>query len=154
ISDNFIWMADDTYIMQPVSRIPVLHRGPYDSILQRYQERGRVDNYYVQRMVRTNAKLKELGVETPLCYELHVPFVISNKRWLEVRQHIASDLNELSMYGNLCKIGGTKTKDVRVRQKDWIPQGPFASSHERTFGSNSLGRKVRELFGERSVYEK
>lgn len=152
ISDNFIWMADDAYIMQPIRSIPVLHRGTYDRVIERHQ--ARVYNYYVQRMIRTNAKLKELGIQSPLCYELHVPFVISKKKWLQVREHITPALNKLSMYGNLCKIGGTKTKDVKVRQKDWIPQGPFASSHERTFGTNSLGKKVRELFPERSIHEK
>lgn len=152
ISEDFIWMADDTYIMQPIRKVPIMHRGTYDRLLERYE--GRVYNYYVQRMIKTNIKLKGLGVQNPLCYELHVPFVISKKKWLQVSEHITPDLNKLSMYGNLCNLGGIKTRDVKVRQKDWIPQGPFASSHERTFGSNSLGRKVRELFGERSVYEK
>jgi hypothetical protein len=152
ISEDFIWMADDTYIMQPIRRIPVMHRGTYDKILERYQ--NKVYNYYVQRMIKTNTKLKELGIESPLCYELHVPFVVNKKKWLQIAEHITPDLNKLSMYGNLCKLGGTRTRDVKVRQKDWVPEGVFASSHERTFGSNSLGKKVREQFGERSVYEK
>lgn len=150
ISENFVWMADDMYFMRRVWRIPVLHRGTYDEVLERYTNRPY--NFYVHRMRRTNETLKKMGVENPLCYELHVPFVINKQKWLEL--NIPKDLNKLSMYGNLCKIGGTKTEDVKVRQKDWIPQGPFASSHERTFGTNSLGKKVRELFPERSIYEK
>lgn len=152
VSEEFIWLHDDTYFMQPIRKIPILHRGTYDEVLEKYQNRR--FNYYVQRQIRTNARLKDLGIENPLCYELHVPFVISKKRWLEVREYITPDLNKLSMYGNLCKIGGTKTRDVKVRQKDWVPEGVFASSHERTFGTNSLGKKVRELFPERSIYEK
>lgn len=152
VSEEFIWLHDDTYFMQPIRKIPILHRGTYDEVLEKYKNRR--FNYYVQRQIRTNARLKDLGIENPLCYELHVPFVISKKRWLEVREYITPDLNKLSMYGNLCKIGGTKTRDVKVRQKDWVPEGVFASSHERTFGSNSLGKKVRELFPERSIYEK
>lgn len=158
VSDNFIWMADDMYFMQKVYRIPVLHRGSYDDVLAKYENRR--FNYYVQRQIKTNEKLKSIGINNPLCYEIHVPFVINKKKWMSVREHITPEFNKLSMYGNLCNIGGTKPKyknsnfDVKVRQKDWIPDGAFASSHDATFGTNSLGKLVRERFSERSEYEK
>lgn len=152
ISDDFIWMADDMYIMQSIRKIPTLHRGSYDDLIEKYAARHH--NFYVQRMIKTNKILKELGVKSPLCYELHIPVTINKKKWLRVSEHITQDLNKLSMYANLNNLGGTKTKDVKVRKKDWIPKGSFASSHERTFDTNSLGRKVRDMFGERSEYEK
>lgn len=151
VSEDFIWMHDDMYIMEKIHAIPTHHRGTYDQVLEKY--RSRRFNYYVQRQIKTNEKLKSMGIENPLCYELHVPFVIDKKNWLSVREHITPEFNKLSMYGNLCNIGGTKTKDVKVRTKDWIPKGAFASSYDSTFGTNSLGKVVRERFSERSEYE-
>lgn len=149
ISDNFIWMADDMYFMKKIWQIPVLHRGSYDEIIESYENRKY--NFYVQRMIKTNNKLKEMGIEKPLCYEVHVPFVINKKKWNALQ--IPNGYNKLSMYGNLCKLGGAKTKDVKVRAKDWIPKGAFASSYDNTFRSNSLGSLVREMFPEKSEYE-
>lgn len=149
ISEDFIWMADDMYFMKKTDRIPVLHRGHYDEILDKYSTRP--INFYINRMIRTNEKLKQMGIEKPLCYEVHAPFVINKKRWIDLS--IPDTYNKLSMYGNLSDLGGIKTKDVKVRQKDWIPEGAFASSYDRTFGTNSLGKKVREMFSEESEYE-
>ncbi len=149
ISENFIWMHDDMYFMKPVYRIPIFHRGSYEEILEKYGHRY---NYYINRMQKTNSKLKEMGIEKPLCYEVHVPFVVNKKKWLEL--DIPDGYNKLSMYGNLCRLGGAKTKDVKVRQKDWIPKGAFASSYEATFKTNSLGNLIRDMFLERSIYEK
>lgn len=152
ISENFIWMHDDMYFMGRIYSIPILHRGTYDEILESYENRRY--NFYVQRMIATNEKLKSMGIDKPLCYEVHAPFVISKKKWHKVSEHIAPEFNKLSMYGNLCSIGGAKTKDVKVRQKNWIPQGNFASSYDATFGTNNLGKLVRERFSKRSEYER
>jgi hypothetical protein len=150
ISANFVWMADDMYFMRPIRKIPVLHRGYYDEIIETYKNRR--FNFYVQRMIRTNDALKRMGVDNPLCYEVHAPFVINKGKWLAL--NAPSALNKLSMYGNIYKIGGIKTKDMKVRAKDWVPKGTFASSYDNTFGSNSLGKIIREMFPEECEYER
>lgn len=150
ISENFIWMADDMYFMKPVQTIPVLHRGAYDDIIASYSHR--LHNFYVNRMIKTNEKLKSMGIEKPLCYEVHAPFVINKSKWNKLE--IPGDYNKLSMYGNLCNLGGTKTKDVKVRSKDWVPKGCFASSYDNTFRTNRLGKLIREIFPEKSEYER
>lgn len=153
ISDEFIFMHDDMFIMKPIEDIPVHHRGYYRDVIGKYQGKH-IRNYYTRRMQKTYQVLQKLGIDDPLCYELHIPFVISKSKWKKVAQYITPELNKLSMYGNLCSIGGTKIKDVKVRTKDWIPQGAFASSHDTTFRTNSLGKLVRELFPDMSEYEK
>lgn len=149
ISDDFIWMADDMYFMEKIDNIPVLHKGTYDELLEKY---GLRNNFYINRAIKTNDHLKSLGIKSPLCYETHAPFVINKKKWREL--NISAEYNKLSMYGNQCSLGGTKTEDVKVRQKDRIPNGPFASSYDVTFNTNSLGKLIREMFPERSIYEK
>ena len=149
ITDDFIWIADDMYILEKLNKLPVLHRGTYDEVIASY---GRKTNYYIYRMQQTNDYLKSLDIENPLCYELHVPFMINKKKWLEINPPV--EYNKLSVYGNLANIGGIKSKDVKVRTKDWIPTGAFASSHESTFNRNQIGKIIKEKFTEKSIYEK
>lgn len=152
ISEDFIWMADDMYIMKPIEKIPVYHRGTYADILEGYKDvQG---NFYVDRMRKTDRMLRSMGIEYPLCYEAHIPFVINKEKWRKVRGHITPKLNKLSMYGNLNKIGGTYMNDVKVRTRDWVPDGTFISTHEQTFDLNQVGTFVRTTFKKKSEYEK
>jgi hypothetical protein len=152
ISDNFIWMSDDMFIMKPLETLPIHHRGFIRDILAGYKGR-RKTNYYTQRMQRTYNKLLQLGVKDPLCYELHIPFLINKQKWNEVAKYIKGDYNKLTMYGNLHNIGGTKIDDVKVRTRDWVPKGAFISTHDSTFGVNAAGRLVREKFNEKGQYD-
>lgn len=152
ISDDFIYMHDDQYIMKPIEDIPVHHRGYYKDVVRYYMSRHR-HSFYTLRMRRTFERLKKLGIEDPLCYELHIPFVINKSMWNGVSQHITKDLNKLSMYGNLNNIGGTEIKDVKVRSKDIIPTGNFVSTHDNTFLINQAGKMIRDKFNEKSQYE-
>lgn len=153
VSNNFIFMHDDFYIMNKVYQIPTFHRGSYKSILERYQIR-RKRGFYVLRMERTYKKLISMGVTDPLCYELHIPFVINKKKWESVSRHITKDLNKLSMYGNLNKLGGTQISDVKVHSRDKIPNGNFISTHDTTFGTNQVGKLIRDKFSVRCKYER
>jgi len=152
ISEKFIWTHDDIFIMNRRLNIPVYHRGFMRDILDEYKSKSKY-NYYVRRMQNTYKKLVSMGISNPLCYELHVPFIITKKKWLDVSQYITHDLNKLTMYANLNNLGGVKTKDVKVRNKDKLPSGGFISTHDATFGSNSAGALIRDKFKEKCRYE-
>lgn len=152
ISDDFIWIPDDVFIMQKLTKLSVYHRGKYADIIKEYKKKGK-RNYYTERMQRTYNHLLMLGVEDPLCYELHVPFVINKEKWNSIKPHVKKDHNKLSMYGNLNDIGGTKARDVKVRRDSPYPTGHFVSTHDSTFGSNKIGKMIRDKFPERSIYE-
>lgn len=153
VAENFYWWPDDTYLLRPLKTIPPMHRGPLSAIVDTYRQKGRF-NYYTQRMNKTYNRLVAMGVETPLCYELHIPFLINKNKWNQYSKYITKELNKLTMYGNLNKIGGQRMSDVKVRRKDIPTKGYFVSTHDATFGSNETGRKIRELFPDRSVYER
>jgi hypothetical protein len=145
-------MADDMYIVNKVDSVPVLHRGRYIDIINGYK-RLRKYNYYTQRMQRTYNKLIKLGIQNPLCYELHVPFMIDKSKWNDVSIHITPDVNKLSMYANLIGLEGKKVPDVKVRSRDWIPPGDFISTHDSTFGVNKVGHMIRTKFNEKGEYD-
>lgn len=150
VTEDFVFMHDDMYVLQKITKIPVYHRGPYEEVIEKYTRR--FANYYIRRMRVTNHYLKTQGIKKPLCYELHVPFVFNKKKLMQLE--LDERFNKLSLYGNTYKIGGIKKlKDVKVRNKEWLPTGKFASSHDNTFNRNKLGKTLREMFNEKSVYE-
>lgn len=153
ISEDFIWMPDDVFIMKNITKIPTHHRGRYEHILESYKYAHK-HNFYINRMQKTYNHMLMLGVKDPLCYELHMPFVINKQKWNDIKRFVKRDHNKLSMYGNLNNIGGTKIKDCKVRKRDWVPNGTFISTHDSTFGSNASGEVIRSTFSERSEYEK
>lgn len=153
ISGSFYWIPDDVFIMNLIDHLGVFHRGTYDRVIGRYTSRGKL-NYYIKRMIDTRDKLISLGVDNPLCYELHIPLLIDKSKWIKIREHITPNLNKISMYSNLNNLGGSMMKDVKVRTNDWIPSGDFISTYDGTFNINSAGKLIRETFNEKGQYEK
>lgn len=152
ISKNFIWWHDDIYLLKKLAKVPYMHRGSYRNIIDSYSAKGRF-NFYTRRMTKTYNKLLTMGIKIPLCYELHIPVVINKNKWNDISKYITKDVNKLSMYGNLHKVGGLMMKDVKVRNKSVVPKGFFISTHDASFGSNEAGEMIRQMFNERSDYE-
>lgn len=152
ISEDFIYMHDDMYILKPITRLEVHHRGLYVDIINNYQQRD-IYNFYVERMRRTYNKLLQLEIKQPLCYELHIPFMINKTKWRAVRSNLTPQLNKLSMYGNLNHIGGTTMPDVKVRTKNYIPDDTFISTHDASFNTGYAGQYIKELFNKPYKYE-
>lgn len=153
VSEDFILMHDDQFIMKPIKHLPVYHRGQLLEVLAAYKSRRR-KNYYITRMHRTYNKLLQMGISKPLCYEMHIPFVINKQKWTAIAQLVKGSYNKLSMYGNINNIGGTKTIDVKVRRKEWVPQGKFASTDDATFGTNNIGKLIKNTFKEAGPHER
>ena len=152
ISSDFIWMSDDIFVMEKISELPVSHRGEYAGICKEYRLANN-QTYYTRRMERTRDRLIDLGIEKPLCYELHMPFVINKRKWNNIRMEINNKLNKLSMYGNLNRIGGTMVEDCKTRSLKLIPEGPFISTFDDVFERGAAGQLIREKFNRRSPYE-
>src|SRR5690606_31556781 len=106
VADVFLLMNDDFFVMKPVPRMPVLHRGPVDRVEAYYASRAR--GLYLRGRRETRDLLASLGHHRPLSYELHVPMPMRKSRVLEVLD-IGRDLEVLhkrTLYGNLYGIGG------------------------------------------------
>ena len=152
VSSSFIYLHDDMYTLRPIKSIPIHHRGLYRDIVQEYQEAGK-NTFYTKRMQTTYTRLLSMGIKDPLCYELHIPFVINKAKWLKFASHITPDVNKLSMYGNLNEIGGTKINDVKVRRGGYCNNDMFVSTHDGSFNNSEVGRAIRTMFNEKSPYE-
>ena len=131
VSDPFILMNDDFYIVQPMPAIPPLHRGPVSGVLADYGSRYGRYTTYAKGMEATAQLLAGMGHPAPLSYELHVPMVVDKAAMLRViamGEHLPV-LHKRTLYGNLAGVGGEYMADVKVAKPgERIPHGPFLSS--------------------------
>lgn len=119
LGDRFILMNDDFFVLRPVERILPCHRGFLADSIRSCRER-----YYLAAMRATQDFLWERGVSGPLDYSLHRPFVLDKRKALAVSEAIGDRrLLFRTIYGNLEKIGGARTGDVKLRGKAWKPSG-------------------------------
>lgn len=161
ISDDFILMNDDFFVMTPI-KDPVkelnLHRGPVEDVIEDYKKRynGKI-HPYIEGMVSTCKLLQKNGIKKPLSYELHVPMVFNKKKLAEMFS-IADEenipvLHKRTLYGNLFMSGGKQIKDVKMSLH--LPEMPDSADFLST--SDTFFKKIEiifaNIFSEKSEYE-
>ena len=155
VSDPFTLWTDDFYAMQSVDEVPLLNRGPLNTMLDEY--RG-PRTPWVRALRETMRLVKDLGVKDPLFYDLHVPIPV-RKDAMEEALKIASRSREdavhtRTIYGNLLKEDGVTIEDPKMhRRTDAFPTGPWLSSSDATFRS-AIEPVLRYLFPDPCPYEK
>lgn len=111
ISDDFVLMNDDFYILNPISDIKYTFSGSLDDKIDKYLDLV-PGSSYTRKLQETRTRLLKEGVSKPLDYELHVPMPM-NKANLK-RCLINPNVLWRSMYGNLFNVGGIQMSDVKV----------------------------------------
>jgi hypothetical protein len=110
ISEDFILMNDDFFVLKPVEAVQSFHKGYlFDSVEERKDLQ--IANPYINMMEATLDRLIKNGIENPLDYEVHVPMVMT-KSGLKNVLRFGSLWR--SMYGNTYNVGGTQMVDVKV----------------------------------------
>lgn len=155
VSEEFLYFNDDFFVMQPIRRMPALHRGPIAAIERYYAARGK--GAYLKGLRDTWALLAELGIEQPLSYELHVPMLLQKARLLETLElgaHLPV-LHKRTLYGNVWGLGGRQIPDCKVIDRGWtFPKAaPFLSTLPVSFASGAAGQHIRRAFPEPGPYE-
>lgn len=115
ISDSFVLMNDDFYIIKKLENIGTYHGGYLLDKINLYQKINGNSNY-TRKLAATYKKIISLGIENPLDYELHVPMIMEKNKLREVLKYKDQFLWR-SVYGNIYNIGGEEMKDVKVYTK-------------------------------------
>ena len=110
ISDSFILMNDDFYIINKVDSVPYMYSGTLDTKIK-IREDLFTGNSYITLLRQTLSILSRRSKNPILDYELHVPMVMEKKKLFKVLKF--SGLWR-SAYGNMFEVGGIKVKDVKV----------------------------------------
>lgn len=157
ISESFVSMHDDFFIVNKLDRVPVLHGGPLKGRVEEYEKLS-PSSVYTRLLANTHKRLIKLGISSPLDYDIHVPMIM-NKELL--KQTINMPYLERSNYGNIYGIGGSKSTDVKVystgrmssRSYDFADgESYFLSTEDSSF--EKIKPLLESLFPEPSQYEK
>lgn len=156
MADEFLLWNDDFYLLRPVQRVPLVHRGPMTA--KSYPQGNRYGRY----AARTLEVLRRLGHSAPLWYEAHVPMPFRRAELEEALSRVRA-LGEKppllmlrSLYGNASGAGGERIQDVKIHSEwqSWDPEGEtFLSTTERTFAEHPAGAYVRDLYTSPGPYE-
>lgn len=156
VSDPFILMNDDFFVVDPVDTVPVLNSGSARDTLARLRARG-INNPYIAGLQVTMQELALCGYREPVSYELHVPMIVHKEAMLEaVSMGARFEMWQMrTAYGNLAAIGGETVSDVKVADlhAGISTHVPFVSTSDRSFKVGRIGYEIRRRFTESTEYE-
>lgn len=93
ISDDFIFMHDDHYIMRYTDRIPLYRRGSFTNVLENIRQIDGHTDYW--KVCGENLEyLRSIGIENPLSYHLHMPMVFNKHKMKESIEQTFKDRPE------------------------------------------------------------
>lgn len=148
LSEEIVVMNDDMFFLRPITEIPIY--------------RGREVGFATWKAasVVTMQVMKKLGTWSGFSYEQHVPFVCEKSKLINILDSTReiSDKYERAfwrtIYGNHYRIKGEMIDDVKVRVNPRLKENQiFVSSEDTTFEKH-IGAYLKELFPEKSIYEK
>lgn len=157
LSEDFILMNDDFFILKPSTEKDLnMCRGPVEDVLKDYKDRFGT-NDYIRGMEQTEIYLKDLGVEKPISYELHIPFLMNRKNVLKMFElpyiDSLSVIHKRTIYGNLFYKYSTEMEDVKVVKDRYIPirSDRFLSCDDASWPR--VRKYIEKLFPNKSKYE-
>jgi len=164
LSDDFILMNDDFFVLEPINDVVKelnLCRGSISEVLNDYFIRYKQqENPYISGMKQTKIFLEDIGFKNPISYELHIPMVMNKYKFLKMFEipHIDSVrvLHKRSLYGNLYMKDSKKINDVKVVRNYYYPLGStkFISTEDDTFRQVKCFLDTLPVFRNKSKYEK
>lgn len=158
VSDTFVYMNDDFFITEPVDTVPLAHRGRVRAFVAELRQRGIRGGGYLTGMEATLARLVELGYRDPLCYEVHLPMVMTKGRFLAALDTAwgVKPLHKRTLYGNLYHdpADAVEIDDPKIgfAQAPSDMPAPFVSTAPKAW-NGIAGQRIRRAFAQPGPYE-
>lgn len=162
LSEDFILMNDDFFILSPVEELKTYHRGSLRKFVMNYPMRGP----YYQRLRNTLQILNGLNRSNPLIptkpryslnnYELHIPMIMNKTRLAQMweGQRGRSTRCVRTMYGNYYVLGGIEREDVKFTPSESHPLPPdFFSTANDYARTEEFRQTICSRFPEPCQYE-
>jgi hypothetical protein len=156
ISEEFILMNDDFYVIKPVDKMLTYNEGFLLNKIVKYNQFN-PNSKYTNKLKKTHLLLKDKLGREPLSFELHTPMKMTKKGLSKALKH---DVLWRSYYGNMFNVDTVEAQDVKIyrhgardpnkynyRNKDF----PFISSEDRSF--MFVRDKMLGLYKNPSQYE-
>lgn len=159
ISDEFLYMNDDFFFMEPCDTVPYFHL----NTLAAHQSSVRAktpQSVYADYIGHTQEFLEARGYLSPLSFELHIPFPVQREAFADVIRETDRGEKEKpntrllwrSAYGAFLQIESTRISDVKKYNKNVEKaMGPFYSTSDSTW--TGIARFMHSRFPHQSPYE-
>lgn len=119
ISNDFVLMNDDFFIIKRIRTVSSFHGGPLSKKIEAYSNLVS-RSLYVQKLEATHRQLLKEGIDYPLDYDLHIPMRMNKKKLMNCLDN--KKLLWRSLYGNRYSIHGKEMPDVKI-----YSSGPLSS---------------------------
>lgn len=156
ISDDFLLMNDDFYILKPTERMPYFVDANSPTLKDRYSVPNITGGYHIQ-LRNAEGYLNVLG-KPSYNFELHMPMLVNKQKLLAVLDAYITNGARRSLY---CNINGVKptrqVNDCKIYTDHTLPKtsDAFCSSFNVSFyGGSDLQRWLAQKFNAKCVYEK
>lgn len=149
ISDSFVLMNDDFFILKPEATYKYHSGFLMDKIISHSNQYG--NTAYARALSGAIKELKKKGIQNPLNYDIHTPMTFQKALLAEV---LDLSLAPRSMYGNLFIKDSFNIDDVKIYKntKDINLSNNFVSTEDNSF--NLIKDKLDQMFKEKTRYEK
>ncbi len=159
ISDDFILMNDDFFVINKIDSPPYWYTGSIKSRVEMIKKLRIPNSSYIRLLTATRNAIIDMGIEEPLDYELHIPMIMNKAKLLPL---LNSEALWRSAYGNAYGVGGTIHEDIKVYGQITIEgrhgtaidleTEPFLSGSDASFPL-LLDQVLADRFPNKSIYE-
>lgn len=113
ISDDFILMNDDFFVLEPVESVPNYTLGTMEEMIRRHPTKG---GYYYQSMIDTKKVIESFGIHDPLSFEVHAPIVFNKEKLKTVIMMVGAEkaYSFRSCYGNIYAEENERVMDFKA----------------------------------------
>jgi hypothetical protein len=150
-SEQFVVMNDDFFITKPTRRLPAGHRCKLDQHIASLPP-----GVWHDSLVQTRRFLTDQGLADLLSFELHMPVLMNRAALGEVLMRAARHglpPQWRTLYGNWWQVPSRQMHDVKLRTKEWKPNGgQFLSTEDWNF--RYVRPWLEQRFSMPSPYEK
>lgn len=153
ITEDFILMNDDFFVMKKVKKLEPEHRGTLDGHIQIIRDLFGM-NPYAQNLLEAKQTLEQYGCST-LSYELHTPMVMNRHKLLEILGAFPGVHATRTLYGNYHQLEGEQRDDVKVYEMNqpFDEKSPMLSTEDAVFHKGKVGELIRKKFTKPSRFE-
>ena len=153
--EDFIYLDDDYFLLDPTDSVMLVHGGLLDAHLARCRRQLRSGHWFTAAMAHTSNALVN---EQPnlVSFELHRPLPVDVDEAIELLERIQdTEVFWRTWYGNLCddRPQAVEGHDGRYIGKSLPAGAPWVSSEDRAW-ADWLGKKISTLFPVPSKWER
>lgn len=154
ISDPFIIMNDDFFILRPITELQNYWRETVEQGIDRYRRqnmtRWRKDAADALPLFRS------WGVEDPFSWELHIPMIVHKEPMIEAIARFGQGTPIWrTLYGNYMDLTGARMVDVKHNLQTRPSRSDvFASCSDAGFNRGPIGKVIAKQFATPSVFER